>query len=140
MNFYDNLKLKYLFSHTSDEGKSIILDTSKLVAGKHRKKRKGESENKEFYYLENPPLGINKFEFIPSDNSLIMEISSKILLDRYKELISKDNFDFVIDKINSLGIIKIDHENFISNARVLSAHVTQDILYHVHIITTLKLS
>lgn len=57
----------------------------------------------------------------------VIEFTGKILLDRYPELINRDNIRYCIEQINRLGICKIDTERLLQTAKVAKCDVTKDV-------------
>jgi hypothetical protein len=69
-------------------------------------------------------IGINY-----KSQSLTLEFSSKILLDDYPKLITKDTFGQCIENINKLGICDLDVNSITNNSCFSKVHVTNDIKY-----------
>ena len=59
--------------------------------------------------------------------TLEIEFSSKILLERYPELISKDTIRQCLVNLNKLGICTIDIDGVLNNGWVIKAHITEDV-------------
>ena len=59
--------------------------------------------------------------------TLEIEFSSKILLERYPELISKDTIRQCLVNLNKLGICTIDVDGVLNNGWVIKADVTKDV-------------
>lgn len=59
--------------------------------------------------------------------TLEIEFSSKILLERYPELISKDTIRQCLVNLNKLGICTIDVDGVLNNGWVINAHITKDV-------------
>ena len=59
--------------------------------------------------------------------TLEIEFSSKILLERYPELISKDTIRQCLENLNKLGICTIDVDGVLNNGWVINAHITKDV-------------
>lgn len=59
-------------------------------------------------------------------NVVIIDVSSKCLMDRYHELINTDTIGTVLKAINELGIVELDIVRVMKDAMVLSCDVTQD--------------
>ena len=59
--------------------------------------------------------------------TLEIEFSSKILLERYPELISKDTIRQCLENLNKLGICTIDIDGVLNNGWVIKADVTKDV-------------
>lgn len=59
--------------------------------------------------------------------TLEIEFSSKILLERYPELISKDTIRQCLENLNRLGICTIDVDGVLNNGWVIKADVTKDV-------------
>jgi len=84
------------------------------------------------YTLKENRMGLNKLIYIqndslPADSKIEITISSKILLDRYPELIHKDNFHTVVENINKFGIIALNYNDVIKYAQVYRIDCTSDI-------------
>ena len=61
------------------------------------------------------------------DRETVIEFSGKILLDRYPELISKDNFNNCIERINAMGFCCIDTVILCKYGKVCVIDVTKDV-------------
>ena len=59
--------------------------------------------------------------------TLEIEFSSKILLERYPELISKYTIRQCLENLNKLGICTIDVDGVLNNGWVINAHITKDV-------------
>lgn len=57
---------------------------------------------------------------------VVVNVSSKCLMDRYHELISIDTITSVITAINTLGLVSLDPDIVLKKGKVLSCDVTQD--------------
>ncbi len=57
----------------------------------------------------------------------VIEFTGKILLDRYPELINRDNIRDCIEQLNALGICEIDTERLLQTAKVAKCDVTKDV-------------
>ena len=79
-----------------------------------------------YKYQQDTPffLQIRK-DFINSE--CVIEFTGKILLDRYPELINRDNIRYCIEQINSLGICEIDTDRLLQTAYVAKCDVTRDV-------------
>lgn len=60
-------------------------------------------------------------------NESVIEFTGKILLDRYPELINRDNIRYCIEQIKALGISEIDTERLLLTAKVAKCDVTKDV-------------
>lgn len=60
-------------------------------------------------------------------NTLEIEFSSKILKERYCELINKDNIRKCLENINGLGICTLDVDGILRNGWIIKADITKDI-------------
>lgn len=71
------------------------------------------------------------FNFYVSRNCIddrgIMEISAKVLNDRYPELINKDNIQYCFEKINALGLCSLDIDAIIYDSNLISGDITVDL-------------
>lgn len=77
------------------------------------------------YQQDTPFYLLIRKDFIHSE--CVIEFTGKILLDRYPELINRDNIRYCIEQINSLGICKIDTERLLQTAIVAKCDITKDI-------------
>ena len=59
--------------------------------------------------------------------TLEIEFSSKILKERYSELISRDTIRQCLENINDLGICTIDVDGILRNSWVIRADITKDV-------------
>ncbi|WP_300702011.1 hypothetical protein [Bacteroides sp.] len=62
-------------------------------------------------------------------NELVIEFTSKILKDKFIELINKDTIKECISNINELNICQLDIDNIISDSIVVKCDITKDIIY-----------
>ena len=76
--------------------------------------------------FDHPSIGLNYIAI--KKDSVDIEISSKILKSRYKEFINKDNFEYIIDLINSTGIIELNPAITLQEAEALRIDVTKDLI------------
>ena len=60
-------------------------------------------------------------------NECVVEFTGKVLLDRYTELINRDNIRYCIERINALNICKIDADKLMQTSMVSKCDVTRDI-------------
>ena len=60
-------------------------------------------------------------------NESVIEFTGKVLLDRYPELINRDNIRYCIEQINALGICEIDTDRLLLTANVVKCDVTKDV-------------
>lgn len=79
-----------------------------------------------YKYQQDTPffLQIRK-DFI--NDECVIEFTGKILLDRYPELINRDNIRYCIEQINSLGICEMDTDRLLQTANVAKCDVTRDV-------------
>lgn len=62
-------------------------------------------------------------------NELTIEFTSKILKDKFIELINKDNIKECISNINQLNICQLDVDDIINNSAVVKCDITKEIIY-----------
>lgn len=62
-------------------------------------------------------------------NELVIEFTSKILKDKFIELINKDNIKECISNINQLNICQLDVDDIINNSEVVKCDITKEIIY-----------
>jgi hypothetical protein len=72
-------------------------------------------------------LGIKQIKINHSFEELIIELSAKVLKEKYLDLISRKSLENVIENINNSKVIRLDKTKFIGSAEVLSLDVTRDI-------------
>ena len=77
------------------------------------------------YQQETPFFLLIRKDFI--NNECVIEFTGKILLDRYPELINRDNIRYCIEQINSLGICEIETDKLLQTANVAKCDVTRDV-------------
>ena len=77
------------------------------------------------YQQDTPFYLLIRKDFI--HNESVIEFTGKILLDRYPELINRDNIRYCIEQINRLGICEIDTERLLQTAKVAKCDVTKDV-------------
>jgi len=61
------------------------------------------------------------------NNKCIVEVSGKVLGDRYPELINKDNIGYCFNEINSLGVCEMNIDGIISDSELVSCDITRDV-------------
>ncbi len=61
------------------------------------------------------------------DNSCIIEFSSKVLLERYPELINKNNIHHCLQNLEKIGFCRIDIDGIINDSELLTCDITKDI-------------
>jgi len=81
---------------------------------------------KEIRYNQRKPyqLYINASEV---EEKCIIEFSSKVLLDRYPELINRNNIHTCFENINALGICDLNVMGIVNESELLSVDITSDI-------------
>jgi len=81
---------------------------------------------KEIRYSQRRPyqLYINNSEV---EDKCVIEFSAKVLLDRYPELINKNNIHSCFDNINNLGLCKLHVQEIVNDSEFLSCDATRDI-------------
>lgn len=62
-----------------------------------------------------------------AEKEMVIEFTGKILLDRYPELITKDNIRTCLEHINALGICRLDIDAILRDSNVVKVDVTADI-------------
>ena len=77
------------------------------------------------YQQDTPFYLLIRKDFINSE--CVIEFTGKILLDRYPELINRDNIRYCIEQINRLGICEINTERLLQTAKVAKCDVTRDV-------------
>ena len=77
------------------------------------------------YQQDTPFCLLIRKDFI--HNESVIEFTGKLLLDRYPELINRDNIRYCIEQINALGICEIDTERLLQTAKVAKCDVTKDV-------------
>ena len=77
------------------------------------------------YHQDTPFYLLIRKDFI--NNESVVEFTGKILLDRYPELINRDNIRYCIEQINRLGICEIDTDRLLQTAIVAKCDITKDI-------------
>ena len=97
--------------------------------GSHYIKRVDFDYNKEpinqFEYLNEQRLGLKSVRI--KQESTIIEVSAKILKEKYFDLINKNNVEEAIDKINETGLIEFDKNEFLDTALVHKADITNNL-------------
>jgi hypothetical protein len=57
----------------------------------------------------------------------VIEISAKILGDRYPELINKNNIRHCFEKINTIGVCSLDVDEVMNDSNLISCDITEDL-------------
>ena len=77
------------------------------------------------YQQDTPFFLLIRKDFI--NNECVIEFTGKILLDRYPELINRDNIRYCIEQINALGVCCINTDLLLQTANVAKCDVTKDV-------------
>ena len=77
-------------------------------------------------YSQKTPFNIY-MDYSLQDDRCVIEFSSKVLLDRYPELININNIQQCFENINSIGFCEMDVDGIIHNSELLTCDVTSDI-------------
>lgn len=77
-------------------------------------------------YWVKKPIGLNMITIY--DDYFQLEISAKILLDCYFDLINKDTIELVVVNLNKTNLINIDLKSFLETAQVLKVHLTNNLI------------
>ena len=78
-------------------------------------------------YLKDQSLGLKNISISKRNYSTEIELSSKILKENYKDLIHKNNIELVVKKINDLGAVQFDTNEFIDSALVHRIDITNNL-------------
>lgn len=62
-----------------------------------------------------------------NDSKCIIEVSAKILGDRYPELINMNNIGYCFNQINVLGVCKLNIDGALNDCKLISCDFTKDI-------------
>ncbi|MBN1186482.1 MAG: hypothetical protein JXB49_29675 [Bacteroidales bacterium] len=62
-----------------------------------------------------------------ADDRCVIEISAKVLGDRYPELINKNNIRYCFERMNESGICKLNIDGVITASDLISADITTDL-------------
>ncbi|MDH6311181.1 hypothetical protein M2451_004112 [Dysgonomonas sp. PFB1-18] len=129
---------------SSYENKHLKFDTVKIRTNKEylintfikfnsRYNTKGDLINISYNSKDDKLIPYNLYIGI-NDNSqtLTLEFSSKILLDDYPKLITKDTFRQCLKNINQLSICTLDVDSIASDCHFSKVHVTNDIKYELN--------
>jgi hypothetical protein len=81
----------------------------------HKPQTKNDNLISDIYELTNPMPGIKSIKYDCMNELLKLQLSAKILNDKYFEGINKNTMHNAIDNINQLGIIDIDANKLIDN-------------------------
>ena len=90
--------------------------------------QKNKENGRYFHSKYSPAIPYNVY--IATNNqhqTLEIEFSSKILKERYPELISRDTIRQCLDNLNALGICTIDVEGVLHHGWVIRADITKDV-------------
>jgi hypothetical protein len=92
-------------------------------------KNKGGNELSRKYRVDNIKPGLKSIEINPTQNTVIIESSAKILRDSYLDGINLNTVENWVNEINTTNLIHIFPEG-ISQAEYLTADVTQNIKWN----------
>jgi hypothetical protein len=114
MNTFDRIKLVTDTKYVND----MDLNASTTVFRNNIKS--------EIRYKQIKPY--NLYISYPLTNSkCIIEVSAKVLGDRYPELININNIRYCFDQINAHGVCKLNIDEVMSDCQLISCDVTKDI-------------
>ena len=82
-------------------------------------------------YSQKNPFNIY-MNFGLQNNTCIIEFSSKLLLDRYPELINKNNIHDCLRNLNNVGFCTLDIDGILQDSELLSCDSTTDMSGIVH--------
>lgn len=126
MNSYENKHLKF-DTVKIRTNKEYLKDT--FIKFNPKYKSNGEIRNKYYNSKDDDRLIPYNLYIGISDKSLTLEFSSKILLDDYPKLITKDTFKQCLENINQLDICTLDADSIANDCYFTKVHVTNDIKY-----------
>ena len=113
---FDKLKIVTNIRYISNINKELFIENKK------------GNEILYYKYKQKTPYNliiiVNYFQ-----NELVIEFTSKILKDKFIELINKDNIKECISNINQLNICQLDVDDIINNSEVVKCDITKDIIY-----------
>ncbi len=81
---------------------------------------------KALMYTQKKPYNIY-MNYSLQDNKCIIEFSSKILLDRYPELINRNNIYDCFQNFENIGFCKMDIDGIVNDCELLTCDITSDI-------------
>lgn len=113
---FDKLKIVTNISYITNINKELFIENKK------------GNEILYYKYKQKTPYNliiiVNYFQ-----NELVIEFSSKILKDKFIELINKDNIKECISNINQLNICQLDVDDIINDSIVVKCDITKEIIY-----------
>jgi hypothetical protein len=77
-------------------------------------------------YSQKKPFNIY-LNYSLQDDTCIIEFSSKLLLDRYPELINRNNIHKCFEDLGSIGFCELDIDGIVHHSELLTCDVTSDI-------------
>lgn len=80
----------------------------------------------DYKYSQQEPYNLY-IEADMAEKELVIEFTGKILLDRYPELITRDNIRTCLENINAIGVCKLDIDAILRDSNVVKVDVTADI-------------
>jgi len=113
----------------------VTLDRIKILTDKKHIKRINSDVTttilknnigKAIRYSQKKPFNIY-MNYSLLDNTCILEFSSKLLLDRYPELINRNNIHECFENIEEIGFCEVDIDGIINHSELLTCDVTKDI-------------
>lgn len=127
MNSYENKHLKF-DTVKIRTNKEYLKDT--FITFNSRYNSNGDLINKYYNSKDDKWIPYNLYiGFNDNSQSLTLEFSSKVLLDDYPKLITKDTFNQCLKNINQLGICDLDTDSIANNCYFSKVHVTNDVKY-----------
>jgi hypothetical protein len=90
-------------------------------------KKRGDKLVKSQYLKTNIGVGFKTATIDTLDNSVLIEISAKILAENYYSLINQNTIEQAIDTINTTGVVNLDRNQFIDTAQIMRCDITQNL-------------
>lgn len=115
MNKFDKIKLISKLEYVK------IIDMSKFTTVTK------EGNILYYKYKQNKPYSLNIRLYL-EQKELVLEFTGKVLLERYKELISIETISYCLENINKLNIVNLDIDKIINDSQVCLCDVTKDII------------
>lgn len=114
---FDKLKIVTNISYIDNINKDLFIENKK--------------GNEILYYKYSQKTPYNLLIMINySQNELVIEFTSKILKDKFTQLINKDNIKECIYNINQLNLCHLNIDNIINDSSIVKCDITKDITYN----------
>lgn len=120
---FDKMKLITSIDYISDIDSSAFLSVTKFDEVLYYK-----------YQQDKPYSLLIMIDYV--HNELVLEFTGKILLDKYSQLINRENIKDCLNNINKLNICRLDVEAILLGSEVVKCDISKDIATDINVINS----